>query len=152
MNDTRSTLHFILALSAGMLTGASGLGIAYILTHAYSIPVPKESPIAMSLAVLTIAASLAILNWREDFNLMLDGEKPLMQHTVFRVWSVVFVFWCAVVVLGSVNVRNLQGEAWYQHMPGALIFYIVPTLVWLHITGLIAKARLLKKESDVRAS
>jgi hypothetical protein len=152
VNETRSTLHFILALSAGMLTGASGLGIAYILTHAYGVPVPKESPIAMTLALVTIAATLAILNWREDFNAMLDGEQPLMQHTVFRVWCAVFVLWFAVVVTGSVNARHLQGEAWYQHMPGALIFYIVPTLLWLHMTRLLVKTRFLKRESHVRAS
>ncbi len=152
MNADNSTLHFMVAFAAGLLTGVSGLGALYVLEHAYGVSAPKESPLLMMVAVLTIAASLFILNWREDFNAMLDGEKPLTRHAVFRVWLAVFAFWVTVVVFGSVNAAHIQGPEWYQQMPGALIFYIVPTFIWLHLSRMIVRTRYLKREADVRAS
>ena len=152
MSTDHSTLHFVLTLAAGLLAAISGFSFLYVLEHAYGIAAAGDPSLLMTAAALTIAASLAILNWREDFDAMLDGQRPLTQHTVFRVWLAIFVFWFVVVIAGSVNAQRIQGEEWYLRMPGALVFYIVPTLLWLHLTRLIVKTRYLKKGTDVRAS
>lgn len=150
MKPNTGPLHFSMALVAGLLLGFGFATVRYVLQQAYGMDVPREGPIAMTMAILTACAPLVILTRRDAFDRALNTDEPLLRNPVWLAWLISMAVWVGVVVFASWHAQDIQGQQWYERLPGALVLYAVPTLAWLFLNRIFLRLRLMLRDSDVR--